>query len=56
LLREYLTQSEYGSKVFKEARAYTFKKMQDMIDGKWDPNAKPEKKEEKTDEQYFGVK
>jgi len=56
LLREYLTQSEYGSKVFKEARAYMFKKMQDMVDGKWDPNAKPEKREEKKDEQYFGVK
>jgi hypothetical protein len=56
LLREYLAQSEYGSKVFKEARAYMFKKMQDMIDGKWDPDAKPEKKEAKKDEQYFGVK
>lgn len=56
LMGEFLAQSEYGSKVFKEARAYMFKKMQDIIDGKVDPNAKPEKKEEKKDEQYFGVK
>jgi D-amino peptidase len=60
LMREYLAQSEYGSKVYKEVRTYMFKKMQDMVDGKWDPNAKPEKKEEekeeKKEEQYFGVK
>lgn len=56
LIQEYLAQSEYGPKVFKEARAYMFKKMNDMIEGKWDPNAKPEMKEEKKDEQYFGVK
>ena len=56
LLQEYLRQSEYGPKVLKESRAYMFKKYNDWIEGKWDPNAEPEKKEEKQDEQYFGVK
>jgi D-amino peptidase len=56
LLREYLAQSEYGPKVFKEFRAYRSKKMKDMIEGKWDPNAKPKKEEEKKEVQYFGVK
>jgi D-aminopeptidase len=56
LMQEYLRQSEYGSKVLKEARTYMFKKLEDMIDGKWDPSAKPEKKEEKKDVQYFGVR
>ena len=56
LTQEYLAQSEYSPKIFKEIRAYMFGKMNAWIDGTWDPNAKPEKKEEKKDEQYFGVK
>jgi len=56
LTQEYLAQSEYSPKIFKEIRAYMFSKFNDWIEGKWDPDAKPEKKEEKKDEQYFGVK
>jgi D-amino peptidase len=55
LMQEYLAQSEQGLQIMKEVRGYMFKKYEDWVAGKWDPNAEP-KKEEKKDIKYFGAR
>jgi D-amino peptidase len=55
LMQEYLAQSEQGPQLRKEFRSYMFRKYEDWMAGKWDPNAAPEK-EEKKDVKYFGAK
>jgi len=55
LMQEYLAQSEQGPQIQKEIRGYMFKKYEDWIAGKWDPNAEPEK-EAKQDVKFFGAR